>query len=148
MPRKLTPKQAKLARELLKNPEATLEELGQIVGYSDAAHVHSELEKEHVKDRVKDLMDASPKLRVPALLAKLEEGLDAQEIKFFADKGEVISERVTVDFPTRLGYLDRALDLQGLKQKDKEGSSVTMTKDVFVELCATFWATKPNDGQR
>ena len=143
MPRKLTPKQAKLARELLKNPEATLEELGSIVGYAQPQGVYKALEKPHVQARVKELMDSSPKLQVPALLAKLEEGLDAKEIKFFADKGEVISERVTVDYPTRLGYLDRALELQGLKQKDKEGSSVTMTKDVFVELCAQFWATKP-----
>lgn len=143
MPRKLTPKQAKLAKELLKNPEATLEELGSIVGYAQPQGVYKALEKPHVQARVKELMDSSPKLQVPALLAKLEEGLDAQEIKFFADKGEVISERVTVDYPTRLGYLDRALELQGLKQKDKEGSSVTMTKDVFVELCAQFWATKP-----
>ena len=143
MPRKLTPKQAKLARELLKNPEATLEELGSIVGYAQPQGVYKALEKPHVQARVKELMDSSPKLQVPALLAKLEEGLDAQEIKFFADKGEVISERVTVDFPTRLGYLDRALELQGLKQKDKDGNVVPITKGLFVELCSVFWGTKP-----
>lgn len=142
--KRLTRKQEKAARERVKDPEATLSEIGEKSGYTTPQHVTRELNKPHVQARVRELMDASEKLRVPALLKKLEEGLDANEIKFFADKGEVISERVTVDYPTRLGYLDRALELQGLKSKDKDGNVVPITKELFIELCSTFWGTKPN----
>lgn len=141
--KKLTRKQEKAARERVKDPEATLSEIGQRADYDNKSNVHRELVKPHVQARVKELMDASPKLQVPALLKKLEEGLEAQEIKFFADKGEVISERVTTDFPTRLGYLDRALELQGLKNKDKSVVPLIVTKEQYQELCRTFWTEKP-----
>ena len=115
--RRLTRQQQKLARLRVKFPDATLSELGRKADYDNPANVKRALDREHVQQRVRDLMDASPKLRVPSLLKKIEEGLEANVVQYFADKGKVRDKRVDRDLVTRHRYLDTALHLHGLKEK-------------------------------
>lgn len=124
MPRKpkqigehLTVRQEALAVARVANPNATLVQLAGMSGYSGSQAVHATLNNKHVQARIREIMNMSPKLQVPALLAKLEEGLDAKETKFFSHLGEVVSEREVVDYKTRQGYLDTALELHGAKEK-------------------------------
>ena len=67
-----------------------------------------------------ELMEGRPGLKDEALLIKLEEGLEAQETKFFAHEGEVQDERTTTDYPTRRGYLELALRLKGRMKEQRE----------------------------
>ena len=84
------------------------------------------LAKPHVMAALIELMDASPKLRNPALLRRLEEGLEANETKFFAHEGEVISTRDTVDYGTRHRYLDTALKLRGELRGDGPVTNIAL----------------------
>jgi len=150
--KRLTKKQAKLARERVKNPDATLSELSQRSAYHDKATAARELKKPHVQERIKDLMDARPALKDDALLKKLEEGLEAGKTEFFphevttgfekvldAEGKEILDSkgkpklravktleivtRDCIDYPTRHRYLDTALDLKGHKQKKVDVTS-------------------------
>ena len=121
--RRLTAQQRKLARLRVKFPDATLAELGEKAGYYDAAKTKRALDTEHVQQRVRDIMDASPALRVPSLLKKIEEGLEANVVQYFADKGKVRDKRVDRDLVTRHRYLDTALHLHGLKNKNIDVTS-------------------------
>lgn len=149
--RRLTRKQAKLARARVKDPEATLEELGKQAGYRDRTHAHRELKKEHVQQRIQDLMDAHPATTDAGLLKTLREGLQAQKTEFF--QHEVITGYVPVkdgrkivrdskgkpklrpvkelkiiakdcvDHGTRHRYLDTAVELKGHKRKKLDVTS-------------------------
>lgn len=48
------------------------------------------------------------------IAARLREGAEAKEIKFFAHEGVVTDERETTDYPTRHTYLATALKAKGL----------------------------------
>lgn len=150
--KKLTRKQEKLARARVKDPNASLSELAVKAGYGGATKAASmqtawhALQTTHVKERIKELMDRSPKLQVPSLLNKLEEGLDASKTDLFPQevvtgyepmkdvegnpikdahgnpKMQPIKElriiaRETVDYSTRHKYLDTALELRGATEK-------------------------------
>ena len=115
--KRLTRKQAKAARERVKDPDASLSEIAKRSGYADKTNVHTALNKPHVQDRIRDLMDANPNLTEAALAKKLEEGLQAKEIKFFAHEGEVVDERETVDYAVRHRYLETAADWRGISEK-------------------------------
>jgi hypothetical protein len=141
---KLTKKQEKLARAVVKDPGASLRDLGKRAGYegndTNNPHVvYHTLNKPHVKARIRELMDMSPKLQIPGLLTKLEEGLDATETKFFAHQGEVVSERETIDYSTRRAYLDTALELQGVKERTDAGvTNNFFTKDAIEAFVDAF----------
>ena len=111
--KRLTRKQAKIARARVRNPDATQVEIGDKVGMTQP-HVARELAKPHVQERIRQLMDANPRLTEKALTKKLVEGLNAKETKFFAHEGVVVSTRNTIDYATRHRYLETALRLRGL----------------------------------
>lgn len=58
-------------------------------------------------------MDRRAKLKDDALLDKLEEGLEAKKVHFFAHEGEVRDERESLDHGTRFSYLGLAMKLKG-----------------------------------
>ena len=124
--KRLTTRQERLAKARIKYPRATLKVIGQKVGKSDPAHVHRELAKPHVKAYMKQLMDASPKLRLPAVLKKLEEGLDATEVKLFSHEGEIIESAPMIDYSTRHKYLETALECHGAKEAKGSGPSLSI----------------------
>lgn len=152
--RKLTRKQEKLARAMVKDPNASLSQLADAAGYEGptksvkAVSVWKAGNLPHVKARVRELMETSPKLNVPALLTKLEEGLEATDTKFFAHKGKVVSKRETVDYATRKGYLDTALEMQGVKEKVDGGvTNNFFTKDAIEAFVAAFKRQAPIDAE-
>jgi len=65
------------------------------------------LSQPQVQDAVRAAMERSG-LTEDRLFGKLNEGLDATETKFFADKGEVVETREVVDFHTRHKYIETA----------------------------------------
>ena len=71
-----------------------------------------------VQDAVRAAMERAG-LTEDRLFGKLNEGLDATETKFFADKGEVIESREVVDFHTRHKYIETAHKLRGDFPKDE-----------------------------
>lgn len=108
---KLSPRVAKLIKILQRNPNLTLTEAGKRAGYKGrclAQTASASLRRARARSIIIQEMDSRPKLQTPALLKKLEEGLDAKKTEFFAHKG-VVKEKVhCVDFPTRKGYLELA----------------------------------------
>ncbi len=146
----LTEKQEKLARMRVKHPTETMRKIAKRAGYEGKGHgivrnTWNTLNKPHVKARVKELMDASPKLAVPNLLKKLEEGLNAKDTKFFQHNGEVTDERQTVDHVTRHKYLETALELHGVKERTDAGVvNNFFTKDAIEAFVAAF-KRRPED---
>jgi hypothetical protein len=116
-PRRITRKQAKLARERVKDPEATLPELAQRADYSDKSNVKRALDLPQVQQKVRELLAANPKTDLAALTKKLEEGLEATETRLFADKGVIMDERELPDYSTRHKYMETAYQLHGAKDK-------------------------------
>lgn len=117
--KKLTRKQAKLVTARIKDPEATHLEIGLQTG-TIRSNVTRELNKPHVKARIRELMESRPKLQLPSLMKRLEDGLESKRKTYFQDKGNVVEEREDPDMPTRAKYLDTALELHGAKEKTAE----------------------------
>lgn len=142
---KLTSKQERLAKLRVKNPNASLQVLARGAGLEGGAtSAWRALNIPHVKARIRDLLEANPNLQLPALTKKLEEGLAAKEIKFFAHEGQVVSERTTVDYGTRHRYLETALELHGAKEK--AGGDVVnnfFTKDAIEAFVEAFKRPPP-----
>lgn len=138
--KKLTRKQERLARAVVKNPESSLNELAadaRMAGGTSSAW--RALQTPHVKARIRELMDANPALQLPALTKRLEEGLGAREIKFFQHEGRVVDERVTVDYGTRHRYLETALELQGATEKVPDAIvNNFFSKDAIEAFVAAF----------
>ena len=133
--KRLTRKQAALARARVKEPEATLSEIGARAAYAGGpGTVLRELKKAHVQDRIRALMEAHPDTSMQGLHKKLVEGLNATKVDrhvflkktdvFNHDTQEVeeteslvVHEKVDVDYATRHRYLDTASDWVGLGEK-------------------------------
>lgn len=120
--RRLRKKERRLVRARVADPDATLEEIGAQAGYvQPRKDAWRALQREPVKVAVRELMNKSEKLQLPTLLKKLEEGLEARETKFFADKGKVRETRDVIDYGIRHRYLDTALEMHGVKDKAEAG---------------------------
>lgn len=148
---KLTKKQERLARAVVKDPGASLRDLGKRAGYMGNAvnnpHVvFKTLHLPHVKARIRELMDMSPKLQIPGLLTKLEEGLNATETRFFAHQGEVVSTRKTIDYATRRAYLDTALELHGAKERADGGTTNNFFTREAIEAFVDAFKRKMTNG--
>ncbi len=116
--KRLTKKQAKLAKAAIKNPEATLDELGDLSEYSGGkTSVARALALPHVQDRMAALMDLHPETTLPGLHDKLLKGMKAKETKFFAFEGEVQETHEVDDNGTQFRYFEKALDMRGLTEK-------------------------------
>lgn len=124
-PRRLTRKQRKLVRAKVLDPDATMRELGEVSGYTSVQHVARELAKPHVQDEVRSLLNERPKLRLGSLLLKLEEGLDATEIRSLkvSESGGLKADAEVVDHSVRHKYLETALELHGAKKGKDEGAA-------------------------
>ena len=136
----------KLARARVKNPDATLKELAAETGYRGEDTVCRALNSDKVKARIRELLEASPKLKVAALTRKLAEGLNATETKFFQHEGEVTDEREVVDFGTRHRYLETALELHGAREKPTaDGTTVNnfFTKEAIEAFVEAFKRKPP-----
>lgn len=97
-------------------PDATLREIGTKAGIKpkDAASVAGRiLRKESIQERYQVLMARTPGLGDQEILNAIAAGIQATKIERFADKGRVKTEKVDIDFPTRKGYLDLAVRLNG-----------------------------------
>jgi hypothetical protein len=120
--KRLTPKQKKLVKAVVLDPHQTLDELGESSGYNNRSAVHRALQAPAVKDalnHVRDLMAQREKLSLGALLTKLEEGLEAKDIRSLKVDGTKLRVATEVeDQTTRHKFLVTALELHGaIKQK-------------------------------
>ncbi len=122
--KKLTPLQKQIARARVRYPDETQREIGNRLGITQP-HVAKELAKPHVKANIRDMMDENPKLTTPALLRKLEEGLDAGD-------GEQAS-----DYAVRHKYLETGLKLRGELRNDAPITNIALfTPEVLDALIA------------
>ena len=110
-------KQALLARERVKDPDATLDELSQRAHYNDRAAVQKALQLPSVQDRMQALMDLHPDTSLEGLHKKLIDGMKAKETKFFAFEGSVVDEKTVDDNGTQFRYFDKAAEMRGLLEK-------------------------------
>lgn len=125
--KKPTRKQAKLVRELAKDPTATLEELGKRAGYKGRTQAWRALRSEPVQSElaaVRGMMDADKRTQLGALLEVLADGLAATEIRSLKVVGSKFAVEAEVkDHNARYKFLDKALELRGLvKSKDEGGA--------------------------
>lgn len=144
-PKKLTRKQERLARAVVRDPQAPLSEIGRKSGYSGdsnqavAGSAWRTLQIPHVKARIRELMELNPKLHLVELTKRLEEGLGAKETKFFAHEGVVTDKRETVDYGTRHRYLETALELHGATEKVPDAVvNNFFTKDAIETFVVAF----------
>lgn len=100
---RMTAKQAKLVETLAANPNQSIAKAGQQAGYSDRAHTHRALQS----PAIRQAMQSHPGLRDSALLARLEEGLDAT--RPYGKDGD----KTGPDWTNRRGFLEIALRLAG-----------------------------------
>lgn len=108
--KRLTPQQRKLVEARIKNPDATLAELARKADYHDAQGAHKALQSPNVQARMAELMDARPKLTKSALLDKLEEGLEAKDIRLTPSGMQV---DLGPDHTARREYLKMAAQWRG-----------------------------------
>lgn len=127
--RKLSPRVKKLIQLLQNDPDLTLAEAGKRAGFKGSfvtQTASNALRRTKARGIIIEEMDNRPGLKTPALLKKLEEGLDAKNTKFFSHKG-VITDRVDcIDYSTRKGYLELAGRWRKLETTEEEDSQKTM----------------------
>lgn len=144
--RKLTKKQEAIARACVKDPNASLSELGEAAGYSGetkqiiASNAWKAINTPSVKDRIRQLMERHKDTSLDGLHKTLAAGLNASEVKFFQHEGRVTDKRVTVDHGTRHRYLETALEMHGALDKDKGGNVTNnfFTKDAMEAFVDAF----------
>ncbi len=129
----LSPLEEKVIEEAIKDPGASQSEIGarakKALGTKSKAKPSSRvdadaarkiLNRPSVRQRMQDLMEKMPKLKDEALLEKLQEGLDANSVSYFAHLGQVRNKRVDIDYRTRYSYLDLATKLKGAQTQQVE----------------------------
>ncbi len=123
---KLTPKQAKLVKATAMDPHATLEERGLRAGYSGRQQAYRALKAPAVVDameKIRGLMEEREKLSLGSLLTRIEEGLEATDLRSVKLDGDSMKPSVEVpDFAVRHKYLETALELRGLSGKKDEAT--------------------------
>lgn len=120
--KRLTPKQKKLVNAVLRDPHASLSELGRSSDYDNAANVARALKAPAVVDaleRFRGEMEQRPKLANGKILDRLEEGLEATDVRSLKVDGSKFKVSAEVkDFSVRHKYLETVLELKGVtKQK-------------------------------
>lgn len=126
--KRLTRREEAIARSVVKHPNDSLSDHGDRAGYSGdtkqviASNAWKALEKPHVKERIRQLMERHKDTSLDGLHKTLAAGLKASEVKFFQHEGRVTDKRVTVDHGTRHRYLETALEMHGALDKDKGGN--------------------------
>lgn len=145
--RKLSRKEEALARSVVKNPNGTLAEHGDKARYAEGCHKNVKatvawkaLQRDHVKERIRELLNKNKDTSLDGLHKTLAAGLKAKETQFFQKDGEVTDTRTTVDYGTRHRYLETALELHGAREKDPAGGVTNnfFTKDAIEAFVAAF----------
>lgn len=144
--KRLTRREEAIARSVVKHPNDSLSDHGDRAGYSGdtkqviASNAWKALEKPHVKERIRQLMERHKDTSLDGLHKTLAAGLKASEVKFFQHEGRVTDKRVTVDHGTRHRYLETALEMHGALDKDKGGNVTNnfFTKDAMEAFVDAF----------
>ena len=120
--RRLTKKQAAIARERVKNPEATQTEIGSKLGVR-RQRVQKVLAQPHVQESIREALDKEPRLRVKAVVKKLADKTTAKSEKPFLGKdGEIIYSK-PLDDHIQLRATELALELRGNLKKSLDITS-------------------------
>lgn len=93
---------------------------------SSSAGATKELKKANVQDALAVAMDKVPSLNMDNLMVKLGEGVEAQETKFFSDKGKIVSKVDVVAWGPRKSFLDTALELRGAKRQQGSDTKINV----------------------
>jgi hypothetical protein len=121
--RRLTKKQAAIARERVKNPEATQTEIGSKLGVR-RQRVQKVLAQPHVQESIREALDKEPRLRVKAVVKKLADKTTAKSEKPFLGKdGEIIYSKPLDDHNIQLRATELALELRGNLKKSLDITS-------------------------
>lgn len=149
----LTGKQERIARARVREPNASLSELGNVAGYKGptkqvvAVSAWKALNNPNVKARIRELMELRPATSLAGLLDTLEDGLQATDTKFFAHQGKVISSRTTKDYATRKGYMDTAFEMHGAKEKAADNTvNNFFSKEAIEAFVDAFKRPPPTNG--
>lgn len=125
MKKRMTRQQKKLVKAVVKDPNATLEELRGHAEYNSRQNVHRALKAPAVQDalsEVKSLMNEDERLRYKALLNTLAEGLEATDVRSLKVDGENLTVSAEVkDFAVRRNYMRDAFELHGVLGNKVEG---------------------------
>ena len=137
--KKVTRKQAAIARARVKYPEATQKEIAFRVGTS-RENVNQVLAQPHVKARIREIMNNHKDTSLEGLHKRMVEGLNAKSIQFFQKDGVVTDKRTTIDHTTRHKHLETALELHGAREKDQAGSITNnfFTKEAIEAFVEAF----------
>lgn len=114
--RRLNPRAQAVLKAAVEDRDRTLREIGVIAGIKekDAASVAGRiLRRPNIQERYRELMATTPGLRDQEILDTLAAGMNATKVERFADKGKVKTEKIDIDFPTRRGYAELAVKLNG-----------------------------------
>lgn len=118
--KRLTRKQAKIARLAIKNPEATQQEIGDKIGMRQP-HVARELAKPHVKNRIRELMDLDPRLKDKALVKKIGDKMEAKTVKVFCTKqGDIVYSDELEAHDIQIRAAELAVKLKGQLKESVE----------------------------
>ena len=121
--RRLTKKQAAIARERVKNPEATQTEIGSKVGVR-RQRVQKFLAQPHVQESIREALEKEPRLRVKALARKIADKTTAKSVKVFQTKdGEIIYSEPLEDHNIQLRAAELAFELRGNLKKSLDITS-------------------------
>ncbi|MFH1723539.1 MAG: hypothetical protein ABII00_02840 [Elusimicrobiota bacterium] len=133
--RRLSKQQKKLVRARLRNPTASLTEIGIQAAYKQPRQsAYRALRNPHVQAELRAMMATRPKLRDERLLEKLEQGLEAKEMKFFQRAGKVTETREVVAWGERRAHLELALKLKGHWRGDTEPPAPEASAAVLVQI--------------
>lgn len=120
---KMTPKQAKLLKVTVLNPEATLEERALQAGYSGRQQAYRALKAPAVVsalEKCRALMAERENLSLGKMLDHLEEGLKATTIRSLKVEGTKFAvESEVVDHVTRHKWWESAMEIHGVTRSEE-----------------------------
>jgi hypothetical protein len=108
----MTPKQRAYIKHRAKNPDLTKKEAAILAGYAPSTALRTNMiESEDVKKRFAEIIRS--KIPADKIAARVAEGLDAMETKFFASEGIVLDSREVVSWSERRAYAQLAAEYGG-----------------------------------
>lgn len=137
---KLTPRQAKFVRQVVKHPTATLGEAAMMAGYSNPQAGSEVMALPDVRAEFQRLMANDERLKNPALLKRLGDGLEAT-------KPDPFTEKQMPDYSVRHRYLDTALRLTGALDDPRESGGGAGSMTFILAQQMNLGAISP-DGRR
>lgn len=138
--RGLTPQEAVFADNILEVGKEAAAALAYPLATPESQRVIAaqKMEKPEVLSSISRLANAKG-LTKDACLGAITEGLSAVK-KTWNKQGDEIEYD---DTPSRLKAAELGLKVHGELKNTEASGTVPITKDLFIELCQTFWGTKP-----